>query len=70
MRTLSLKLARVIYHRQAARRLRNLVILLALALGAWCVYYKKLGLIRIITFWYSALVVWNLMVLLAAPGLG
>ena len=40
---------------------------LALALGAWCVYYKKLGIIRMITFWYSALVVWTLMILLAVP---
>jgi len=41
---------------------------LALALGGWCVYRKKDQLIRLITFWYGALVVWNLMVLLAAPG--
>jgi hypothetical protein len=41
--------------------------LLALGLGAWCVYCKKLHLMRMITFWYSGLVVWNLMILLAAP---
>jgi hypothetical protein len=41
--------------------------LLALALGGWCVYHKKEKLIRVITFWYSGLVVWNLMILLAAP---
>ncbi|HTX37772.1 MAG TPA: DUF5658 family protein [Bryobacteraceae bacterium] len=43
--------------------------LLALALGAWCVYRKKHQLIRWITFWYGGLVVWNLMILLAAPAL-
>jgi hypothetical protein len=41
--------------------------LLALALGAWCVYCKKPQLMRVIVFWYSGLVVWNLMILLAAP---
>jgi hypothetical protein len=41
----------------------------ALALGGWCVYRKKQGLMRLITYWYSGLVVWNLMILLAAPGL-
>jgi Domain of unknown function (DUF5658) len=41
--------------------------ILALALGGWCVYRKKWNLIRVITFWYSGLVVWNLMILLAAP---
>ncbi len=43
--------------------------LLALGLGAWCVYRKKHQLIRWITFWYGGLVVWNLMILLAAPAL-
>jgi hypothetical protein len=42
--------------------------LLALALGAFCVYRKKLHLIRLATYWYGGLVVWNLMVMLAAPG--
>jgi len=42
--------------------------LLALALGGLCVYLKKYKLIRIATYWYSGLVVWNLMILLAAPG--
>jgi hypothetical protein len=41
---------------------------LALALGAFCVYYKKSHLIRWASYWYCALVVWNLMVMLAAPG--
>ncbi len=43
--------------------------LLAIALGGWCVYRKKLQLMRVITFWYSGLVVWNLMILLAAPAM-
>ena len=40
----------------------------ALILGGWCVYRKKQQLIRVITFWYSGLIVWNLMILLASPG--
>lgn len=43
--------------------------LLALALGGWCVYRKKQQLMRVIIYWYSGLVVWNLMILLAAPGI-
>jgi hypothetical protein len=39
-----------------------------LGIGAICVYSKKHHLIRWITYWYGGLVVWNLMVLLAAPG--
>lgn len=42
--------------------------LLALLLGGLCVYTKKDHLIRWITYWYGGLVVWNLMVMLAAPG--
>jgi hypothetical protein len=41
---------------------------LALALGACCVYLKKGHLIRWASYWYCGLVVWNLMVMLAAPG--
>ncbi|MGA2266876.1 MAG: DUF5658 family protein [Bryobacteraceae bacterium] len=41
---------------------------LALGLGAVCIYTRKHNLIRWITYWYGGLVVWNLMVLLAAPG--
>ena len=41
---------------------------LSLFLGAYCVYYKKTHLIRWISYWYGGLVVWNLMVMLAAPG--
>jgi hypothetical protein len=40
---------------------------LALGIGAICIYTKKYNVIRWITYWYSGLVVWNLMVLLAAP---
>jgi len=42
--------------------------LIALGLGALCVYLKKQHLIRWATYWYGVLVVWNLMVMLAAPG--
>jgi hypothetical protein len=42
--------------------------MLALALGAVCVYYQKEHLIRWATYWYCGLVVWNLMIMLAAPG--
>ena len=40
---------------------------LALGLGAYCIYRKKVGLIRLVTYWYGGLVVWNLMVMLSAP---
>ena len=40
---------------------------LALGIGAICIYAGKHRLIRWITYWYSGLVVWNLMVVLAAP---
>jgi hypothetical protein len=42
--------------------------LVALMLAAVCVYRKKHRLIRWATYWYCALVVWNLIVILAAPG--
>jgi hypothetical protein len=41
---------------------------LALGLGALCVYTNKKHVIRWITYWYCGLVVWNLMVMLSAPG--
>lgn len=44
--------------------------LLALGLGGYCVYTKKLGLIRLISYWYGILVVWNLMIMLIATGHG
>jgi hypothetical protein len=43
--------------------------ILALALGGWCVYTKRLRLISIASYWYGGLIIWNLMVILAAPGL-
>jgi hypothetical protein len=42
--------------------------LIALALGGLCIYLKKQHLIRWATYWYGGLVVWNLVVMLAAPG--
>jgi hypothetical protein len=42
--------------------------IIALGLAGVCVYYKKERLIRWATYWYGGLVVWNLIVLLAAPG--
>ncbi|HEY1337656.1 MAG TPA: DUF5658 family protein [Bryobacteraceae bacterium] len=39
----------------------------ALGLGAACIYSKKLHVLRWITYWYGGLVVWNLMVMLSAP---
>jgi len=40
--------------------------LLALILGGVCVWAKKDHLMRWVTYWYGGLVVWNLMVMLAA----
>ncbi len=42
---------------------------LALALGGLCVHLGKLHIVRWITYWYAGLVIWNLTVMLAAPGL-
>jgi Domain of unknown function (DUF5658) len=42
--------------------------LLALGLGAFCVYANKQHLIRWATYWYGGLVVWNLIVMLTVPG--
>jgi hypothetical protein len=44
--------------------------LVALALGGVCVYANKLNLIRWVSYWYAVLVVWNLMIMLHAPGSG
>jgi hypothetical protein len=43
--------------------------LVALGLGGVCVYLKKQHLIRWASYWYGGLVVWNLMIILSAPGL-
>jgi hypothetical protein len=40
----------------------------ALGLGAVCVYSKRMHLLRWVSYWYCGLVVWNLMVMLASPG--
>lgn len=40
---------------------------LALGLGALCVYTDKPHVIRWISYWYAGLIVWNLAVMLAAP---
>jgi len=40
---------------------------LALGLGALCVYVNKAHVIGWISYWYGALVIWNLVVILAAP---
>jgi len=42
--------------------------LLAVGLGALCIYTKRQHLVRWATYWYAALVVWNLFVMLSAPG--
>ena len=39
----------------------------ALLLGAACIYFRKQRLLRWISYWYAALVVWNMAVIL---GLG
>jgi len=44
--------------------------LVALALGGICVHANKLNLIRWVSYWYAVLVVWNLMIMLHAPGSG
>jgi hypothetical protein len=41
---------------------------LALGLGGLCVYTKRVHIIKWISFWYAGLIVWNLMVVLTAPG--
>ena len=40
---------------------------LALGLGAFCVWANKAHVVRWISYWYSALIVWNLLVMLVAP---
>jgi hypothetical protein len=41
--------------------------LLALALGGFCVYTRRHGLIRLASYWYGCLVAWNLIILIALP---
>ena len=37
---------------------------LALGLGGFCVYTKRHRLVRLASYWYGGLVVWNLMIVL------
>jgi hypothetical protein len=39
---------------------------LALGIGALCVATKEVHVVRRISYWYGALIVWNVMVMLAA----
>jgi len=41
--------------------------ILALGLGAFCVWANKAHVVRWISYWYGAIIVWNLSVMLAAP---
>jgi hypothetical protein len=42
--------------------------LIALGLAAVCLYAGKDKILRMATYWYGALVVWNLVIILMAPG--
>lgn len=42
--------------------------IVALGLGGFCVYTKRFGLLRLASYWYGGVVVWNLAILLALPG--
>ena len=39
--------------------------LVALGLGALCVYWKRFHVLRWANYWYGGLIVWNLMIALA-----
>ena len=39
---------------------------LALGIGALCIYTHRSHVLRWISYWYGVLVIWNLMVILAA----
>ena len=41
---------------------------IAMGLAGLCIYMKKRHLIRWANYWYGGLVLWNLLILLAAPG--
>ena len=41
---------------------------IAVGLAGLCLYLKKPHLVRWSNYWYGGLVVWNLLILLAAPG--
>lgn len=40
----------------------------ALGIGGLCIWANRPNIIRWITYWYGGLVVWNLMIILHAPG--
>ena len=42
--------------------------ILALGLGGFCVYTRRLRLIRLASYWYGGLVTWNLIILVFLPG--
>ena len=42
--------------------------ILALGLAGLCIYTKRTRLVQWASYWYAALVVWNLFVMLSAPG--
>ena len=41
---------------------------LALGIGGLCFYMNKSHVIRWISYWFGGLVIWNLIVMLSAPG--
>ncbi len=41
---------------------------IALAIGGFCIGSGRYRLMRWVAYWYSGLVAWNLLVILAAPG--
>jgi len=41
---------------------------IAMALAGLCMYVKRSHLVRWANYWYAGLVIWNLGILLAAPG--
>ena len=41
---------------------------IAIGLAGLCVYLNKRHLVRWANYWYGGLVLWNLIILLAAPG--
>jgi len=44
--------------------------LLAFALGAVCIHWKRLHILRLASYWYGGLIVWNLVVMLAQQHAG
>jgi hypothetical protein len=42
--------------------------IVALGLGGFCVHTRRFGLLRLASYWYGGVVVWNVAILLALPG--